>query len=408
MKSYVVALCSLALTGGAGAAALSACATGAETDQITNPGFTSSSGGGSTSSSSTSSSGSSDDATTSSGSSSGYSDDTSNPNPGDDASPVPSDDSGDDSSGGSVPGPTCTTTQGCVDAIPSGWNGFVQLLVPTTDAGPGCAAPYDTVQPSIGGQMNPDGGPAGCGTCNCFVPDAGVSCSVGLGINNLGCLPPTGGPTTVANANTCVSNPSLPTGQVTTPTPSGGTCAPGPISVTTPPPPPSSTTAVACAESGDGGAAGAAGDGGAAPTGTTCNPGQACADLPTTADAGTPSGVCIYQAGIQTCPPNGTSVFTNTFVVGGVEDTRGCGCACGDLACPGDGYVAGYASTDCSGASNITIDAGAPCKGSLSQKSFKYIPSRTGVAGICGVADAGPTGGVDIDGGSATTFCCVP
>lgn len=405
MRSWAVGL-GLALTAiAAGGAALFACATATDTSGLPGMGFTgngSSSGGGS--SSSGGSSGGMDDATVS-GSSSGYGGSSSSSSGAADDTGTVGTDSGDDG-GSNTPGPTCTPGQACVDGIPSGWTGFVQLVVQAGDAGAGCAAPYDTVQPQLGGQTNPDGGPATCGTCNCFVPDAGVTCSVGIGTGNLGCTP--NGPTSPAAANTCMTLPALTgaSGQVTSPTLTSGSCQAGPVSVTSPPPPPSFATATACASSADGGSPVA--DGGGGSTGPTCASGQACAVLPATADAGMPSGVCIYQAGVQTCPPSGTTLFTNTFVVGAVEDTRGCGCTCGAMACPGDGYVNAYSAGNCGGTATV-LDAGAACKlFGISQTSFKYIPSRSGSPGTCGAATGGPSGAVDIDGGTATTFCCIP
>ncbi len=410
MKSYSAAVYTFALLGGAAASSVSACATGGDTPPTT-PGFvsTSSSNGGGSSGSdldatTSSSSGSSSGST---GSSSGYGDDTTNPPPGDDAPTSTGDDAGDDGSGNLPPGPTCTPGQACVDGVPSGWNGFVQLLVASPDAGAaGCAAPYDTVQPALGGQTNPSGGPAGCGSCNCTLPDAGTSCSISVGTGNLGCT--TGGPTSPATQGTCLPVPPLSnfSGQIAaTPTVVSGQCQAGPIAVTTPPSAPTSSTAVACAGPSDAGASG--GDAGA--IGVMCSSGQACAAFPSTVDGGMPSGVCVYQAGIQTCPPSGTTLYTNTFVVGAVEDSRGCGCSCAPFACPTDGYVNGYGSNDCSGATDAVLDAGNACKlFGVSAKSVKYIASRSGSPGTCAVADAGPTGTVDIDGGSATTFCCIP
>ena len=159
---------------------------------------------------------------------------------------------------------------------------------------------------------------------------------------------------------------------------------------------------------GDGGAAPASGDGGAAGAGTTCSYGQACATVPSAVDSGMPSGVCIYQAGVQTCPSSG--LFTNTFVVGAVEDDRGCSCTCGSMTCPTDGIVNVYNATGCSGATSSTLALGATCQknGVSNAKSAMYVQSTTGKSPTCGAGTAAPTGAVDIDGGTATTFCCIP
>ena len=408
MKSYSAAYSIFFLGGAAVLSAVAACATGADTPPLTG-GFQNSSGG--TSTSSGNSSGSMDATTSSSsggsssgGSSSGYGDDSTNPSS---SSSSSSSGAGDDSPV-VTPGPTCVGGQACVDAVPSGWNGFVQLLVTTGAAAP-CAAPYNTVQPAIGGQTNPDGGPATCGACTCGVPDGGVSCTVPVENGNTGCflIGPETDTQVPSNQCTQLGNGGS-NGHVGSPAASGtATCVAQGGAVTTPPPAAVAMTATACAMAGDGGAGG---DAGAATIGPTCLSGQACSNLPSTADAGTPSGVCIYQAGVQSCPPSGTTLFTNTFVVGAVEDSRGCGCTCGAPTCPGDGYVAGFTAAGCSGAPSYTFDAGAKCVniGSNRPTYAYYHLSRSGSLGTCGAANVAPTGAVDIDGGSATTFCCIP
>jgi hypothetical protein len=383
----------LALVGVAGGAALAACATGADT--IPTPIR------GSGSSSSSGSSGGTDDATVStssggSGSSGGYGDDSTNPTPPNPDTGTPGDDGG-----GNVPGPTCLAGQACVDGIPSGWSGFVQILLQAGDAGAGCAAPYATPQPQLGGQTNPDGGPATCGACSCALPEAGITCSVNAFYDDLLCFGGANAPVTAVPSGACTTiGGGGGNGGVSLPKWTAGACVPQAGGVTTPPPPPSSATAVACAPA-DGGA----GEGG---TGATCASGQACAAVPPGVDGGTPSGVCVYQAGVQTCPPPGTTLFTNTYVVGALEDGRGCGCSCADPQCPADGYLTGYSNAGCTTTVG-TYDAGSACKNGGTKPSHAiYNLSRSGSKGTCAVADGGPTGSVTIDGGSATTFCCVP
>jgi hypothetical protein len=371
-------------------------------------GTSSTSGGGNTSSSGAL------DATTSSSSgssggssSSSYTDDSTNPNP----TPEASGDDGGSDAPATTPGPTCTPGQACVDGIPSGWNGFVQLLVNNQGVDAGCAGPYGTAQPSIGGQTNPDGGPATCGTCACAAPDSGTGCSVAIGTGNLLCFGAS--PTTVTAAGACYAIQLLSnlSGDVKQPT-ATGSCTAGTASVTTAPPAPSWSVAVACGTAGDGGGAPASDAGAEAGTGTgmTCASGQACASVPGAVDSGMPTGVCIYQAGVQTCPPGGTTLFTNTFVVGAVEDSRGCDCTCGSMTCPTDGVVNVYNATGCTGATSSTLALGSGCKtnGVSNAKSAMYVQSTTGKAPTCGAGTTAPTGGVDIDGGTATTFCCIP
>ena len=148
------------------------------------------------------------------------------------------------------------------------------------------------------------------------------------------------------------------------------------------------------------------GDSGAA--GATCSTGQACA-APITAPAGSPVGICIYQAGVHDCPPNH---FSDQHVVGAtIDDGRGCSCACVSPTCPTDGFVTGYTSNNCGGTAAITIDAGTPCKNfgnANNAASFIYHPSHGTFTGACAAVDAGPSGGVTIDATGATTYCCIP
>ena len=280
----------------------------------------------------------------------------------------------------------------------------MQLLLGTLDAGAGaCAAAYPVSQKT--GIADPVGAPADCSSCNnCLAGDAGpIKCSVGIATENLGCT--ANGPTSPIVQNTCtaVSNGN---GSATSPTvtSSTGTCAPASALA-----PPSAPPAVVCATGGDAGAPG--GDSGAAADaapGPTCESTQACA-TPFVAPAGSPSGVCIYQAGVQTCPPGS---YTEMHVVGSsIADSRGCSCGCVNPTCPADGYITGYTSGSCSGNPAITIDAGTPCKafGNVNfSTAFIYHPSHGTFTGTCAAVDAGPSGNVTIDATGATTFCCIP
>jgi hypothetical protein len=332
-------------------------------------------------------------------------------------STVTGDDAGDtgtsgDDSGDAGTGPTqppCASGQVCVDQIPSGWSGYVQLVVAAADAGsaPSCADPYGASQAT--GMTNPVGAPADCSSCTtCLAGDAGpVTCTVQIGQANYGCLGAS--PATPANQNACTpvggTNGNA-NGEVSAPTvgSAAGTCAPAAA-----PAAPSAPAAVACALTNDGGAPDA-GDGGAA-AGPTCASTQACSTA-ITAPAGSPSGVCVYKSGVQTsCPPGH---FSDLHVVGSsIADTRGCGCSCANPTCPTDGYVTGYASSDCSGAVAVTLDAGTGCKfGGVNihnAATFIYHPSHGTFTGMCPLVDAGqPSGGVSVDPTGATTYCCIP
>jgi hypothetical protein len=155
---------------------------------------------------------------------------------------------------------------------------------------------------------------------------------------------------------------------------------------------------------GDGGAT--TPDASAAGAGPLCDSTQACADSIGT-QAG-PSGVCIYQMGITTCPMG--VVFTEQHFVGAsVDDTRGCGCSCGPAQCPADWKIEGFTSNGCTGNPVVTLDAGTACGTSVDNAtSFKYIQSASQAPGSCEVDDAGPTGGVSVDSTTGMTLCCIP
>jgi hypothetical protein len=328
------------------------------------------------------------------------------PTPTDDTS-SPTTDGGSPNDDTGAPPPTCTPGQVCVDAVPGGWNGYVHIVLQAGDAGSACAAPYNAAQAQLSGQTNPDGGPLTCGACTCVLPEGGVTCSVNVGTQDLGCLGGPNAPTTPAAQGQCVSPTGLfnqPNGFVSAPTLSSGACQPQGTQPTTPPPPPTSTPVTICGvnEGGVGDAA-AAGEGGAGSV--TCSSLQACANLPPASDGGSISGLCIYQAGAQQCPSSGS--FTVQYVVGGVEDDRTCGCDCNPPTCPTAGTVSGYSSMDCSGTASVTYNIPGKCMmGGTKPNSVIYRP--TGASACSGVADSGPTGSVTIDAGSATTFCCAP
>ena len=315
------------------------------------------------------------------------------------------DDTSDDAGGegGDEAGPVapkCTPGQTCVDQVPSGWTGFVELLLGTGDAGTGaCSAPYATSQAT--GLADPVGAPADCSSCNCMVGDAGpVQCSVGLGTLNYLCVGPSA--TTPAPANTCVPVSGANGSSVgPTVTSSAGTCSPATALAA-----PSAPSAVVCALAGDGGAPPA--DAGSLDAGPSCSTTQACA-TPFSAPAGSPSGVCIYKAGVMPCPAGS---YSAQHVVGAsIADTRGCSCGCVNPSCPADGYVTGYTSNNCSGTAATTFNASTACAIGTdihNSTAFMYHPWHSAFKGACTTVDAGPSGGVTVAAASATTYCCIP
>lgn len=293
--------------------------------------------------------------------------------------------------------PACGTFA-CVDSVPSGWTGFAQVVLSASDAGAGtCAAPFSTMLQS--GKSNPAAAPAECAPCTCDPPTSGpITCRVDLGSAGLLCNNET---MTPAQQNNCVamsggSNGSS-YGPKLSPAPSGN-CAPKGGGLTAPLAPATWTAAIACSMT-------------AAQVGAGCSGGEVCAPKPPS-QAGSPSGVCVYKAGIQTTCP---AVFTDWHVISdSLTESRDCAaCACNAPACPTDGYVEGFTSNDCSGSAATTLNANAACvlldnaKGS---KSFTYHPSHGSWSGTCDVTTGAgaPTGSVAPEGSTATTFCCVP
>jgi hypothetical protein len=397
----------LVVTAGVGVAgAFNACAKAASDDTYdlppVTPGGSSGSGSGSGSSGGSSSGsgsgGQTEDAT--------LSDDVVT---GDDAGEAGNDDGGD--AGGNAGDdagnlPACASGQSCVDLAPSGWTGYVQLLIGAADggadAGVGCAAPY--VAPQATGLSNPVGAPADCSSCStCLAGDAGpIQCSVGIATANLGCT--ANGPTTPAIADECTPV-SGGNGSATAPivSASAGTCTPGKALA-----PPSGLPAVSCALPGDGGVPEAGAPDAGAAAGPVCNTNQACA-IPVVGPPGSPEGICIYKSGILDCPPGH---FSDQHIVGNtLSDSRGCSCECNAPSCPTDGYIDGYTSGSCTGSPAITFDAGTPCKvfGNVKNSTaFIYHPSHGTFKGTCTTADAGPSGAVAIAATGATTYCCIP
>jgi hypothetical protein len=323
--------------------------------------------------------------------------------PGDDAGEdAMGEDASDDGSDEAAAAP-CTAGQTCVDQAPSGWTGYVQLRIAVADAGTGaCGAPYGTTQ--LAGIADPAGPAAQCSPCTCGAPTAAVTCSSGFATANLGCTSPNTTFTALPNGS-CVSA-TLANGATEAPTPSNApTCATHGGELVGTPDASTSTPAVVCTlGTGDGGAA--ANTDAAASAGPTCSSTQACAAA-IGSQAG-PSGVCIYQSGVQTCPTG--TVFTEQHLVGAsVADTRGCACSCGPAQCPSDGVVQGFSTTGCTGTPTTTLDPGSACVVFYGAPShFKFIQSKSDAGGTCDVDDAGPTGGVSVDTATGMTLCCIP
>ncbi|MGO9834658.1 MAG: hypothetical protein ACLP1X_10605 [Polyangiaceae bacterium] len=287
----------------------------------------------------------------------------------------------------------------CVDTAATGWNGYVKLLLASGSA-PACVAPYGMALSPL--KTAPAGAAPQCATCACAPPSSGpITCQVELGSGGLACA---GETMTAAAQGACVIPPgpmgitSGPNGDsygpTPTPTPSGN-CAPDgglaqPLGAAT-----WTSVGVCAAASG-------------ATSGACATSGQTCVPVPQ-GETASASGVCIFQSGVATCPSG--SYSQRTVASDAIVDTRGCACACAPPACPAEGYVQGFASLNCTGPVATTFDASTACAlgdNANDSISFKYFPSHSTWSGTCAVSASGPDGGVALDNGHATTFCCVP
>lgn len=278
----------------------------------------------------------------------------------------------------------------CVAAAPNGWQGYAQLAWAAAGAA-ACAAPYGVAQshPIAGVDASTE-----CSACTCALPSSGpITCQVELGSVGLLCA---GETMTPALQNVCVltngtNGDSYGPTMVSAP---GGSCAPAGGVATKPAAQTTSATICAAID--------------AAVSPGCESSGQVCVAPPASRAATVSTKLCIYQAGVQTCP----SAYPATYVVStGLSDSRGCSaCSCAAPACPGDGYVQGFTSPNCTGSPAATFDADAGCvltdnaNGSL---SFIYHPSHSAWNGSCAPSGGAPTGGVTLDTTSATTFCCM-
>jgi hypothetical protein len=318
--------------------------------------------------------------------------------------PPPGDDGGDDASSDapavSPPGDAAEASVSdagsssctCVGVAPAGWQGYVQLA--WGDAGAsGCASPYSVAQNHfIAGVAN---APAQCSPCTCLPPPSGpLTCEVELGSAGFLC----GGETmTPALQGLCIPTPGGTNGDSYGPTvfPAPATACPVDGGAVTRPPV-QTTAATVCAVADAGG------------TSECSATGEVCVASPPSRSSTVSTKLCIYQAGVQTCP----SAYPVTYVVStAVTDNRGCAaCTCA-VACPGDGYVQGFTSPNCTGTPAATFAADAGCTlgdnggGSV---SFQYTPSHSAWNGSCAPQGGAPTGAATLNTGSATTFCCMP
>lgn len=292
-------------------------------------------------------------------------------------------------------------------ALPSGWEGPVQLAEGTDLSTLNCGGNYPNIGPRPGTDLNVPN--AQCSACTCGTPTGAITChfpDISLYENNacgagyrwtftgadLEMNGVTSGSCFGAQDPFTGPNGELPTAAATTTPPTtGGSCVPGGGAPTKP-----STSWNTQARS----CAGPTGGNMATGCGTnTCVPPAA---------GQYNRGVCVYQDGDQACP---SGVFSHKYVYyTGTDDTRGCtACSCNEPT-----------GVTCNGA-RLEVSAGASCKvtpdgtvttpgttcaavASSSEQSFKYIVG-TATGGMCPPVGGQPTGTATPT--SPITFCCI-
>jgi hypothetical protein len=321
--------------------------------------------------------------------------------------------------------PSCKASFTCVPMTPpTGWTGYFALYDGVPSALPGCTGTWPTQSYEGSAKLTAD--PASC-PCTCGTPSGGTCDIPELDISDAACTvqgvctgpvtPPAGymagkcfnfpdavsgfdefggatcGPQQPGVMNctsgTQICNVSAAVGPGTV---SGSTCAP---SATAPDLPQVTwgATGQACT--------------GATP-GTGCGSSDSCMPIP---EGPFHAGVCIMQAGQQTCP---SVQFTDPHVFfSGTTDTRGCtDCACG--AATGDScgvqwtlYSDGSTPPSCQ-TKVLTANSGqcTPFSGNPNVTSAKATVAVPPNGGMCTEVDGQPTGTATASG--ATTFCCIP
>ncbi len=205
---------------------------------------------------------------------------------------------------GSGGGATCAPAgYTCGAPPPAGWSGPIAVYEGLPGTTPGCPSDYPT--PALGGGTGLDAGPATCAACVCSTP--AVTCGA-TPLAEYWYTNCSGSQKTLSlSPGTCASIEQGDGYVAGTPDASADPCQPsgGDPAV---PPLAWASEGVACALAGQG---------------TTCADGSLCA--PTAASPFAPQW-CIWQEGVQSCPPE----FPQQHVWQTATDTRACTpCACG-------------------------------------------------------------------------------
>jgi hypothetical protein len=269
-----------------------------------------------------------------------------------------------------------TPANTCVPPLPGGW----AWAVYDPDTRPACATGYGTPTDVAEGI---DAGPATCGCgCNTTNPNCNAGTLTITGGNNGTCSntanetdPADAGCNLLATSFTLGGGSSI---AVKPPAPVGGSCT--------------ATTSDSVPEAGvehQGRTCAYAGTAGGG-----CSGGNVCVPNPT------PFGVCVSQAGLQTCP----SAFPNQHLVGTtLADTRSCSaCTCAFDAGACTGTVTMTTNNGCTNnKQQIPADGGCMGVGAHTYVSYNYVSGSTA---SCAASPASADGGVVFS--DLTTVCC--
>lgn len=288
----------------------------------------------------------------------------------------------------------CPVSQVCEPAVPSGWQGPIDLVQGAN--GPPAPCPAPTV-PVFDAGAGFDAGAPACSTCGCAAP-SGLACEVdvrmfsGGGCNTNPCATGTAGPKCTALTGTCPLSAGGLAAEANAVVVAGA-CTPSKQDPTVPP-----ASWSARVE----------GCGLGAP--------QACAAPGATGGAGAclpaASRACIYQSGAASaCPDAGYVAGPQVFYESVVDDRSCTACECGgaDASCSG-GTVTASTSATCALGATIAVDGGCAPLGFAGITTNPAVYAQT---------DAGPvaTGGCPASGGAPTggaapaepiTVCCLP
>jgi len=315
--------------------------------------------------------------------------------------------------------PKCQPDYGCVNAAPTGWQGYFSLYDGPAAGDPGCGGLYPTSL--FVGNSQLSAAQASCSACTCSNPQgetcevptvriADAPCGQGYACYRILDAPPAGwvpgtcygtdgakaGDTKCGpNSNGCTAGTQA-CNQSLRPDPAkvtGGTCTPS-QQIPTVNPIGWGIAGEAC--------------GGAAMVTAGCNAGQACLPKP---KAPFQQGVCIMKDGDNACPPGQFS--QKHLLYAGAADTRTCStCTCdAPVGSTCSASIEVYSSPFQNDCTSGPLLATVPSGGCADTPSNPEIGSRKATTtpptgGSCAPSGGQPTGTATPQ--SPTTFCCIP